>query len=73
MIINEFTMMPKKDGFEVLEDLKKAGVKTKILVTSNLSQEEDIKKAKSLGASDFFIKSDTSIIEIVKIVQKNLP
>ena len=41
-------------------------------MTSNLSQSEDIKKAKSLGATDFLVKSDTSIVEIVNKAKKIL-
>jgi DNA-binding response OmpR family regulator len=65
-------VMPKVDGFGVLEQLQAKGNTTPIIVLSNLSQEEDAKKAKELGAVDFFIKSDTPIIEIVKIAKKAL-
>jgi DNA-binding response OmpR family regulator len=66
-------MMPKKDGFEVLEQLQQKGNKTPVIVSSNLSQEEDVRKAKSLGAVDYYVKSDTTIskvIEHIKIVLK---
>ena len=62
-------VMPVKDGFFVLEELKKLKISTKVIVSSNLSQEEDIKRAKELGASDYFIKSDTSLAEIVDKVK----
>jgi len=62
-------MMPKKDGFGVLEDLKAKGITVPIIITSNLSQEEDKRKTKELGAQDFLVKSDTSIIEIVQKVK----
>jgi DNA-binding response OmpR family regulator len=65
-------MMPIKDGFEVLEDAKKLGIKTPIIVASNLSQNEDIQKAKDMGAIDFFVKSDTPIVEVVEKVKKAL-
>lgn len=58
-------VMPKKDGFSVLENLKAKGNTTPVIVSSNLSQEEDFQKAKSLGAVDYFIKSDTPLSEIV--------
>lgn len=61
-------VMPKVDGFGVLEELKKRGDTTKVIVLSNLSQEEDAKKAKELGAQDFFIKSNTPIADIVEKV-----
>jgi PleD family two-component response regulator len=45
---------------------------TKIIVASNLSQPEDVERAKELGAVDYFVKSDTSIIEVVKKIKDNL-
>ena len=65
-------MMPIKDGFGVLEDAKKLGIKTPIIVASNLSQNDDIQKAKDLGAIDFFVKSDTPIVDVVEKVKKAL-
>ena len=63
-------IMPKKDGFSVLEDLQKAGNKMPVIVLSNLSQAEDEKRAKSLGATDFFIKSNTPIAQIIGRVEE---
>lgn len=65
-------VMSKKDGFEVLEDLKTHGDKTPVIVASNLSQKEDIKRAKDLGAIDYFVKSDTPIVEVVEHVRRTL-
>ncbi len=65
-------VMPKVDGFGVLEEIKNKKIKIKIVVTSNLSQDNHIKKAKELGAIDFLIKSDTSIVEIVNKVKSVL-
>lgn len=65
-------MMPKVNGFQVLEEMKKMGIKTPVMITSNLSQLEDEKKAKELGAKDYFIKSNTSLIEIVDHVKSLL-
>lgn len=52
-------IMPKMDGFEVLKKLGSKGLLAKIpvLVFSTLGQEDDVKKALSLGASDFVNKS----------------
>lgn len=59
-------IMPKKNGFEVLESLKEKNIKLPILVISNLSQQEDFERAKALGAQGFIIKSEVSLEEIIK-------
>jgi len=63
-------VMPKMDGFSLLEHIRKQKNKMPVIVLSNLSQEEDEKKAKELGAKGFFVKSNTTIAEIIKEVQK---
>ena len=65
-------MMPEKDGFSVLEDIKKKKIKVKVIVSTNLSQEEDKGKAMKLGAKDYFVKSDTPIKEVVENVKRVL-
>ena len=65
-------MMPRVDGFKILKEIKEKGITTPVIVTSNLSQEEDEKKAKELGARDYFIKSNTPIVQIVDNVKKIL-
>jgi len=64
-------VMPVKDGFTVLSELKNNTQWSTIpvIVTSNLSQKEDIDKVKALGAKDFIVKSDISLDELVKKVQ----
>ncbi len=58
-------IMPKLDGFGVLEALKGRGVKAPVVMLSNLSQPDDDKRARSLGARDFLVKSNTPIADIV--------
>lgn len=65
-------IMPRMDGFSVLSEVEKKGIKTPIVVSSNLGQAEDMDRARQLGAVDYFVKSDTSIAEIVEKVRKNL-
>lgn len=64
-------LMPEMDGFTVLENLKAQGLSAKIpvMVLTNLSQENDQKKALELGAADFAIKSELSFDEIVARVE----
>jgi CheY-like chemotaxis protein len=63
-------IMPIINGFEVLEFAHKSGVKAPIIVTSNLSQKEDIEKAKSLGAKQYFVKSEMTLTNIVDLLNK---
>ena len=59
-------MLPKKNGFEVLNYIKKELTSdVPVIVLSNLGSDEDIKKAMSLGAIDYFVKAQHPIGEIV--------
>ena len=69
-------IMPEKDGFEVLQALS-ANPSYKdipVLVFSTLGQEEDVKKAKDLGAKDYVNKSffdfETLSQKIKSLIQK---
>lgn len=62
-------IMPKTDGFAVLEYIKRKKLKTKVVVVSNLSQEEDKKKALEMGALDFWVKSNIPISEVVRKIK----
>ncbi len=59
-------MMPKKNGFAVLEELQKANISVSVFVMSNLSQDEDMKRIESFGVKDYIVKSNTSLSEMVK-------
>ena len=65
-------VMPKMDGFTFLEKVNDKKNKMPIIVVSNLSQEEDVKRAKELGAIKYFVKSETPIIDIINSVVKFL-
>ena len=65
-------MMPNKDGFSVLNDITENKIKVPVIVSTNLNQKEDIDKAMSLGAKDYFVKSDTTIAEVVEHIKKVL-
>lgn len=64
-------IMPKMDGFSVLKELKKRKLDIPVVILSNLSHGEDMKKAKELGAIDFFIKSNIPIADIVDYLKKH--
>ncbi len=65
-------IMPKTDGFGVLETLQGKKSKLPVIVLTNLGQEEDLERAKKLGASDYFVKADTPIAEVVSHVEGKL-
>ncbi len=65
-------VMPNKDGFEVLEELNKSGdiKKFPVIVFSNLGQDSDVERSKSLGAAYYLVKSNTSMKTVVQKVQE---
>lgn len=67
-------LMPKMDGFEALEQLKK-DEKLKavpVLIMSNLGSREDIERCYELGASGYIIKAHSLPHETVHMVKKLL-
>ena len=65
-------IMPGKDGFEILEDMKLEDINMPVMIISNLGQNEDIEKAKDLGAKDYLVKSKHSMAEVVDKVRSQL-
>lgn len=64
-------IMPKKNGFEVLESIKKnPDMKDTIFIMlSNLGQASDKDQAKKLGAADYWVKVDMEVKDIVQKVK----
>lgn len=64
-------ILPKKQGFEVLEELKSSPVTRAIpvIILSMLGRDDDIKKGLRLGANDYVVKSQHTISEIVDKVK----
>ena len=67
-------LMPKKDGFYVLEELEKNPEWNAIpvIVLSNLGGDAEIKRALELGADDYFVKSQHPIEEVIEKVKEYL-
>jgi len=70
-------LLPGMSGFEILDQLKSDN-RTKeipVIVLSNLSQSEDIAKAKRLGAVKFLVKATVSLdditVETMKVLEAN--
>ncbi len=65
-------LMPKMNGLKFLEELAKKNLSIPVIVTSNLSHDDDIKEAKRLGAVDYFIKAEITLNQIVDKIQEVL-
>ena len=67
-------LLPKKDGFEVLKEIKDSTDKKiksiPVIMLSNLSSKEDISEAKQLGASDYFVKAKINPKEVAEKVNE---
>ncbi len=57
-------MLPEKSGFDVLRDMRDSGDMTPVVVFSNMSDEEEIKKALDLGANSYLIKANFTLDEV---------
>ncbi len=67
-------VMPERDGFELLADLKK-DEKLKdlpIILLTNLGRREDIEKGFKMGASDYIIKAHFTPQEVVEKINNVL-
>ena len=65
-------IMPKLNGFEVLSEMRTNPQMKDIpvVVLSNLGQDEDVDRAKQLGAIEFLVKSNLSIQEVVQKIKE---
>lgn len=65
-------IMPKINGYDVLKIIREKKMNVQIIILSNLSQSEEMEKAKKMGIQDYFNKTDISLNEIVKRVKQTL-
>ncbi len=67
-------LMPKLDGFAVLEELKKneSTKKIPVVLLTNLGQKDDVERGLEMGAIDYLIKAHTKPSEAVGKVKSIL-
>jgi two-component system, OmpR family, alkaline phosphatase synthesis response regulator PhoP len=67
-------MMPGKNGFDTLAELKMDDELKKIpvVILSNLGQESDVAKGTALGAIDYLVKSNLTMVEVVEKIKFHL-
>ena len=67
-------ILPKKDGFTVLKEMKE-NEKLKdipVIVLTNLEGMGDVEKALSLGATTYLVKANYELDDVVKMIKENL-
>jgi len=67
-------IMPKKSGFEVMEEMRKKSEfkKIPVIVISNSGQPVELDEARKLGAQDWLIKTEFDPQELVDKINKQI-
>lgn len=67
-------ILPKKNGFEVLKELKKDSITRGIpvIVLTNLEGSADVEKALSLGATTYLVKANYNLSDIFEKIATTL-
>lgn len=67
-------ILPKKDGFEVLKEIK-ANEETKnipVIILTNLEGTPDVERALELGATTYLVKANYELEDVVKKIKETL-
>jgi two-component system, OmpR family, response regulator VicR len=65
-------VLPIKDGYEVLAEIKRGDNKdTPVLILTNLEEIDNVQKALDLGATTFMVKSDFSLKDVLEKVKES--
>lgn len=67
-------ILPKMDGFEVLANMQqdKEIKSIPVILLTNLSQKDEVKKGLDLGAKDYLIKAHFMPSEVVKKIKQTI-
>ena len=67
-------LLPDKNGFEVLREIRRMpnGVQTKVMVLSNNAEDANKEEAKRLGVQEYLVKANYSLPEILAKIQSLL-
>ncbi len=67
-------ILPSFDGFQILEKIRatESLKNIPVIVFSNLSEEKDVKRSEKLGATDFMVKSNFTLDELIEHMNKLL-
>ena len=64
--------MPRKGGFEVMEEMKKDPqlAQIPVIIISNSGQPLELERAKKLGSADWLVKTEFDPKEVVEKIKK---
>ena len=67
-------ILPKKDGFEVLKELKgnSSTSRIPIIILSNLEGSSDVMRAMELGSTTYLVKANYNLDEVVEKIKSFL-
>jgi len=65
-------ILPKLDGFGVLEKLKKDKINIPIIIVSNSGQPVEVDRAMQMGAKDYLVKAEFNPTDVLEKVEKVL-
>jgi DNA-binding response OmpR family regulator len=67
-------VLPKKDGFEVLQTLKKeeATKDIPVIILTNLENAEDVEKSIAYGATTYLVKADHDLSDISEKIKQTI-
>lgn len=60
--------IPGLSGMDILRDIKRSGIRTKVVMMSGYTSPDNVEEAKKLGADIFLKKPFDNIFDILKIV-----
>ena len=64
--------MPEISGIDLLRKVRELDIRIPVIVITNFGQEDNVKKAFTLGAEDFVLKYQTTPAELAKKIKDTL-
>lgn len=67
-------ILPKKNGFEILSEIKlnPKTKKTPVVILTNLGQDSDRQRGMELGAAAYLVKTDFAVNQLPQIIKEAL-
>jgi len=67
-------VMPKMDGITMLQELRNDpwGKLAKVIILTNLSDPDNFTKARCLNVSDYLVKTNWKLVDLVEVIESKL-